>query len=103
MDLPWGTIPVSYHLTVRRFRCRNKSCPQQIFAERLPDFIQPSARRTQRVQDELTAIGLALGGHAGAKRSMQQHLSTSASTLLRLIRAAPDPDPGHPTAVGIDE
>jgi transposase len=83
-DLPWGTRQVRYGLTVRRLRCRTTTCPQQLFAERLPRVTRPYARRINRARDELTAIGLALGGNAGAKRSAQRHLPTSASTLLRL-------------------
>jgi transposase len=102
-DLPWGTCSVRYHLTVRRFRCRNAACERHIFAERLPAVTRPAGRRTTRARDELQSIGLALGGTAGAKRSAEQHLPTSATTLLRLIRATPTPDPGTPVAVGIDE
>jgi transposase len=103
VDLPWGSCPVRYHLTVRRFRCRNAACERHIFAERLPAVTRPAARRTTRARDELQSIGLALGGNAGAKRSTQRHLPTSATTLLRLIRATPTPDSGTPVAVGIDE
>jgi transposase len=35
-DLLWGSRQVRYHLTVRRFRCRNAACDQHIFAKRLP-------------------------------------------------------------------
>jgi hypothetical protein len=65
-DLPWGSCPVRYHLTVRRFRCRNATCERPIVAERLPAMTQPAARRTTRARDELQAISLALGGNAGA-------------------------------------
>lgn len=102
-DLPWGACQVQYHLTVRRFRCRNPACSQCIFAERLPPLTQPYARRTTRAHADLTALGLALGGNAGARRSQQRHLPVSASTLLRLIRAAPTPDPGTPRVIGLDE
>jgi transposase len=102
VDLPWGSCPVRYHLTVRRFRCRNPACERHIVAERLPAVTRPTARRTTRAHDELQSIGLALGGNAGAKRRAQRHLPTSATTLLRLIRATLTPDPGTPVAVGID-
>jgi len=102
-DLPWGEHQVRYRLTVRRFRCTNPACAQQIFAERLPLLTQPRSRRTSRAGDELRAVGLALGGNAGASRTTQQHLPTSASTLLRLIRATPRPTIGTPRAIGLDE
>ncbi len=102
-DLPWGDQRVCYRLTVRRFRCANPACAQQIFAERLAHVTQPFARRTTRAGAELRAIGLALGGNAGARRSRQQRLPTSPATLLRLIRATPQPAIGSPYAIGLDE
>src|SRR5215211_177141 len=102
-DLPWGEKRLCYRLMVRRFRCSNPACAQQIFAERLPQVSQPRSRRTTRAASELRAIGLALGGNAGARRSQQQRLPTSASTLLRLIRTTPRPATGTPYAIGLDE
>lgn len=102
-DLPWGDHQVCYRLTVRRFRCSNPACAQQIFAERLPQVTQPFARRTARATSELRAIGRALGGNAGARRSEQQRRPASASTLLRLIRTTPRPATGTPYAIGLDE
>src|SRR6266540_6175619 len=102
-DLPWGEKRLCYRLTVRRFRCANPACSRQIFAERFSEVTQPRSRRTTRAGDELRAVGLALGGNAGARRTTQQHLPTSASTLLRLIRATPQPAIGSPYAIGLDE
>jgi len=34
VDLPVGERPVRLRLRVRRFRCANRACPRQIFAER---------------------------------------------------------------------
>ena len=45
-DLAWAALSVRWHLQVRRFRCGNPVCPQQLFAERLPEVLLPSARRT---------------------------------------------------------
>lgn len=102
-DVPCGAHHVRYRVTVRRFRCRHGPCPQHIFAERLPSLTAVYARQTTRARQELTAIGLALGGTAGARRSQQQHLPVSATTLLRLIRATALPDPGVPHAIGLAE
>lgn len=35
-DLPWEGIKVKLRLRVRKFFCRNSSCKQCIFCERLP-------------------------------------------------------------------
>ena len=51
----------------------------------------------------LRAIGVALGGNAGARLAARLRLPTSPATLLRLVRAAPRPQPPALQAVGIDE
>src|SRR5919106_606153 len=66
-DLPWGTCSVRIHLMVRKFVCRNRSCERRIFTERLPELVATYARKTQRFITILQAIGIALGGQAGAR------------------------------------
>jgi transposase len=66
-DLPWGTRPVRLQLTVRKFVCRNPRCRRRIFTERVPALAAAYARRTQRLATVLQAIGVALGGQAGAR------------------------------------
>lgn len=102
-DLPWGTRPVRLHLTVRKFVCRNAACVRRIFTERLPDLVAAYARKTQRLVAVLQAIGLALGGQAGARLAARLQLSASPPTLLRLAQAAPVPCPSTLQAVGVDE
>ncbi len=51
----------------------------------------------------LTALALALGGRAGARLSTQLSSAVSAMTLLRLIRALPDPATATPRVLGVDE
>jgi transposase len=102
-DLPWGTRAVRIQLTARKFVCRNPRCARCIFTERLPDLTAPYARHTTRLAAVLRAIGMALGGQAGARLTARLRLPTSASTLLRLVRVAPVPHPPALQAVGIDE
>src|SRR5919201_6335963 len=102
-DLPWGTRAVHFQLTVRKFLCRNATCLRRIFTERLPDLIATYARKTHRLITALRAIGLALGGQAGARLAARLRLPTSPSTLLRLVRTAPVPQPPALQAVGVDE
>src|SRR5918912_432067 len=66
-DLPWGMRVVRLQLTVRNFVCRNTTCTRRIFTERLPGLVAPSARKTARLIAILRAIGVALGGNAGAR------------------------------------
>jgi DNA-binding NarL/FixJ family response regulator len=102
-DLPWGTRAVHLQLTVRKFRCRNPTCARRMFTERLPDLVAAYGRHTHRLAAALRAIGLALGGNAGARLAAHLRLSTSPSTLLRLVRGAPTPPMPALRAVGVDE
>jgi len=102
-DLPWGARAVHLQLTVRKFLCRNPTCARRIFTERLPEFVAAYARKTRRLIPVLRAIGVALGGNAGARLAARLRLPTSPATLLRLVRTAPvSPTPAL-QAVGIDE
>jgi transposase len=102
-DLPWGALAVHIHLIVRKFICRNASCARRIFTERLPEFVAPYARKTTRLITTLRAIGVALGGNAGARLAARLRLSTSPATLLRLVRTAPVLATPAPQAIGVDE
>jgi transposase len=102
-DLPCGVRLVRIRLTVRKFVCRHPSCTRRIFTERLPDLVAPSARKTARLITILRAIGLALGGQAGARLAAHLRLPTSPASLLRLVRAAPMSQPPALQAVGVDE
>src|SRR3954471_16214297 len=57
-DLPWEGIAVRLHLRARKFFCRQESCPQQLFCERLLSVAAPYARNTVRRHQALTLIGL---------------------------------------------
>jgi transposase len=102
-DLPWATHAVYLQLTVRKFLCRNPTCTRRIFTERLPDLVASYGRHTHRLATALQAIGLALGGNAGARLAACLRLPASPSTLLRLVRGAPIPLTPALQAVGVDE
>jgi transposase len=102
-DLPWGTLSVRIQLMVRKFKCRQPTCRRRIFTERLPEFATTYARNTTRLITTLRTIGVTLGGNAGARLAARLRLSTSAATLLRLIRGAPIPPIPALQAVGVDE
>jgi transposase len=65
-DLPWAAYRVRLQLCVRTWLCRNRACHRRIFTERLPTIAAPWARRTLRLARRLVALGVALGGTAGA-------------------------------------
>jgi len=102
-DLAWAALSVRWHLLVRRFRCRNPVCPQQLFTERLPEILLPSARRTTRLTQALRHLAFTAGGSAGSHLSAKLGVSSSASTLLRILRATCPPEPEPPKVVGLDE
>jgi transposase len=102
-DLPWGTRVVRLHLMVRKFVCGHPNCARRIFTERLPELVAPYARQTPRLIMVLQALGIALGGKAGVRLAARLQLTTSPSTLLRLVRAAPMPYTPVLQAVGVDE
>jgi transposase len=102
-DLPWGSRAVRIRLTVRKFVCWNPRCARRIFTERLPDLTAPYARSTTRLTAVLRAIGIALGGKAGARLAARLGLTTSATTVLRLVRGSPLPQVPALQVVGVDE
>jgi transposase len=102
-DLPWGTRAVYLELSVRKFLCRNPSCARRIFTERLPELVEAYGRHTHRLVTILRAIGLALGGQAGARLAARLQLPTSPATLLRLVRTTPMPHTPALQAIGVDE
>jgi len=102
-DLPWMGWAVRLELHARRFFCRNQECVRQIFTERLPSVLAPSARRTTRLSDVFTLIGFALGGEAGKRVREGMGVQSSPDTLLRLIRSTPEADAVTPRVLGVDD
>lgn len=102
-DLPWSGLHVTLSVLARRFRCRAEECPRRIFCERLPDLVAAYARRTFQLAAALAAVGFALGGRPGTRLARKLHLPTSRMTLLRLVRATPDPAPPATRILGVDE
>ncbi len=102
-DLPWAGWAVRLELHVRRFFCRNKACVRQIFTERLPGVVAPSARCTIRLRDLFTLIGFALGGEAGKRLVDGMGLETSPDALLRLVRKQQESQVPTPRVLGVDD
>jgi transposase len=102
-DLAWAHRRVTIRLGVRRFYCLSPTCARTTFAERLPDLAPRYARTTARLWLAQADVGLALGGAAGARLLAKQGLPGSRNTLLRRMRALPEPDGPPPSVVGIDD
>ncbi|ATL66790.1 ISL3 family transposase [Nocardia terpenica] len=90
-------------LQVRRLFCGNSDCGKTTFAEQVPQLAARHARRTLILQRALRAVALALGGRAGARLTRHLAATVSRTTLLRQIRALPDPQPPVPRVLGVDD
>jgi transposase len=65
--------------------------------------VAPYARKTQRLVTVLQAIGMALGGQAGARLTHHVGFLASRDTLLRLVRRLPLPVIPPLQAIGVDD
>ena len=102
-DLPCINYTVTLLLQVRKFFCLNAGCQRRIFTERLPQVTVPWARRTCRLADCLTAIGLALGGAAGTRLSRRLGHRVSLNPLLQLVARQSLPTMTTPKTLGVDD
>lgn len=94
---------VVIRLQVRRFFCGNADCPARTFAEQVAGLTERHARRTTLLRRILEDVGLALAGRAGARLAARLGMSVSRHSLLRLIRALPDPPVGKVAVLGVDD
>lgn len=102
-DLPSRGRPIRLIMHVRRFFCKESTCRQKIFVERLPDLCRPHAQRTKQLQEALGLLGLLVGGQAGADAAEAQGLSGSRDTILRLVRRRSQPVSSEPRIIGLDD
>lgn len=98
-----GGVSTTIVLEVRRFRCVNRGCPVATFAEQVDGMTRPHGRFTSLLRRWLTGIGMALAGRAGARLAAELGLPVSRHTLLRLVRAVPDPDVAATAVLGVDD
>src|SRR5438067_10588921 len=102
-DAPCAGRRVQLLLTVRKFCCRNPYCERKVFAERLPDFVEPWARTTIRFCQQITSIGLATCGKGGARLAARLGIRTTRQTILRRIMDLPDFPAESILFLGIDD
>jgi transposase len=94
---------VEIRLRVRRFFCHDQDCGVRTFTEQVAGLTTRYARCTVLLRGMLESIGLALAGRAGARLATALGLPATRNTLLRLIRALPDPQIGTVTVLGVDD
>lgn len=90
-------------LRMRRFFCDNTTCMARTFAEQVEGLTSAHARRSQPLRRMLESIGLAAAARAGARLADSLGLITGRDTLLRMVRAVPDPAIGTVTVLGVDD
>ena len=102
-DLACGGRPVQVMLEARRFRCGNPACPVATFAEQVPGLTGWYQRRTAPLRGLLEKVALALAGRAGSRLAAAAGAAVSRFTLIRLVRALPDPQAGPVAVLGVDD
>ena len=84
--VPCGGRNIVLRLCVRKFACWTTTCPRKVFAERLPDLVQPWARVSKRLLEELKAIGLAAEASVSERLAPRLGMKVKAPTLLSASR-----------------
>jgi len=102
-DEPVGGRRLVIRFRARRFRCPVATCPRRTFAEQAPALAARYARRSVPLQGLLEDIGLTVGGRPGARFARRRAIAASRTTLLRLVRALPEPATTPPAVLGIDD
>ncbi|MEU3458297.1 ISL3 family transposase [Micromonospora sp. NPDC006766] len=102
-DAALGGRAVVIDLLVRRFKCVSKSCPAVTFAEQVPGLTHPHGRRTPVLQHQLVQFAVALAARPAARLAGRLGVPVAKDTLLRLVRALPDPPAGDVRVVGVDD
>lgn len=102
-DVPCGGRSVVLRLRVRKFVCRTVTCQRKVFAERLPDLVQPWARISNRLLEELKAIGLSASAEVSERLAPQLGMKVKASTLLCYLRSIAPLSEAPVRVLGIDD
>ena len=102
-DLPCVHFTLIWLVQVCKFFCSNPNCARRIFCERISKVAAPWARKTVRLMEQLLALGLSLGGAAGAHLGDQLGFSLCGSTLLNHLRKLPLPQFEIPEVLGVDD
>jgi transposase len=88
---------------VRKFICQTFGCARRIFTEQLAGLTVKHGRRSVQLLGLLMAIAFSLAGRAGARLARRAAIVVSRSTLLRLLRPAPEASTATPTVLGVDD
>ena len=103
VDLPMGEWAVKLRLHVRRFRCRNAQCEQQVFTERMPQVVAPSSRRTQRLAKRQQVMTLLASSSMSERLGRLLGLVAGKDTLRRLVRKVEPVPTASVRVLGVDD
>lgn len=101
-DPALGGCAVVIELLVRRFKCVSEACPAVTFAEQIEDDPAARAAHTAVAAAPRQARGGARARPA-ARLARRLGLPVAKDTLLRLVRALPEPPVGEVRVVGVDD
>jgi transposase len=102
-DAACGGRQVQLILHVRKFFCTNRDCPRKIFTERLTAFLEPWARVTTRLSQEIEAIGLATCGRLGTRLGSRLSIGTSRTSILRRVMKLASKTTDKVVHLGVDD
>src|SRR3989440_9964174 len=102
-DVPCGGRSVVLRLKVRKFFCCTATCQRKVVAERLPELVQPWARISNRLLEELKAIGLAASAEVSERLAPRLGMKVKAPTLLCYLRCIAPPPDTPVRVLGIDD
>lgn len=102
-DVPCGGRKVVLRLKVRKFFCRTPTCPRKVFTERLPELVRPWARVSNRLLEEVKAIGLAASAEVSERLAPRLGMTIKAPTLLRYLRTIEESPMTEVTKLGMDD
>jgi transposase len=102
-DVACGGRQVRLILHLRKFFSMNRDCPRNIFTERLTAFLEPWARVTTRLSQEIEAIGLATCGRLGARLGARLSIGTSRTSILRRVMKLATKTTAKVVQLGVDD
>lgn len=104
-DLPCIGRPIRLLLNVRRFFCKVATCPRKVFAERLPELLEPSSRFTTRLRIALQQVGFSCSGKGGERLATALGMRASDTTILWSVQSVRTPtvEADNVRVVGIDD
>jgi len=75
------------------FKCLETGCARGTFVEQVESLTIRYGRHSQLLRAMLETLGLFLAGRADARLAERIAVPVNRMTLLRLVRAVPDPSP----------